>query len=105
MAQITDRERRMGLHLPVEVVGQDASGAAFRESSRTVNISGGGLCFESQRDLPVGGRLVLQIHVPPALQRHFGGKPVYKAHAVVCRAERTPDGNVARVGVRFLGEV
>jgi PilZ domain len=104
MARITDRERRVGLHLPVEVTGQDASGASFRDSARTVNISGGGLCFESSRDLTIGARLTLLIELPPPLQKHFGGKALYKARAVVCRSERASDKDVARVGVRFLGE-
>lgn len=105
MAQITDRERRVGLHLPLEVNGQDAAGTAFRESARTVNISGGGLCFETRRDLSIGARLALQIELPPALQKHFGGKATYKARAVVCRAERVSDQDAARIGVRFLGEI
>jgi PilZ domain len=105
MAHITDRERRVGLHLPIEVNGQDAKGASFRDSARTVNISGGGLCFESPRALAVGARLALQIEVPPALQKHFGGKATYRARAVVCRAERATDQDMARIGVRFLGEV
>jgi PilZ domain len=105
MAHITDRERRVGLHLPLEVAGQDARGAPFRDSGRTLNISGGGLCFESSRDLPLGARLALQIEVPTPLQKHFGGKGTYRARAVVCRAERATAGDLARIGVRFLGEV
>ena len=105
MVHMTDRERRMGLHLPLVVRGQEAEGTSFDESTRTVNISGGGLCFETVRDLPVGARLSLNIELPPALQKHFGGKPVYRARAVVCRVERASDQEPARVGVRFLGEL
>jgi c-di-GMP-binding flagellar brake protein YcgR len=105
MPHITDRERRVGLRLPIEVDGQDARGASFHDSARTVNISGGGLCFESARNLPIGARLALRIEVPAALQKHFGGKATYRAHAVVCRMERATDQAVARIGVRFLGEV
>jgi hypothetical protein len=105
MAQITDRERRVGLHLPLDVAGQDVTGASFRDSTRTVNISGGGLCFETHRELTIGARLALQIALPPPLQKHFGGKAIYKARAVICRAARASDDDVARVGVRFLGEL
>ena len=45
----TDREKRVGLHLPLDVSGQDASGASFHESTRSLNISGGGILFESHR--------------------------------------------------------
>src|SRR5213076_39591 len=70
---ITKREARRHLRLPVRITGRDAAGAPFQEDAQTVNISGGGLCFESARSLPVGGRLALRIAVPPALRRHFGG--------------------------------
>ena len=105
MATITEREKRVGLHLPLEVRGEDASGAPFAESTRSVNVSGGGLCFESARPLVVGARLVVQIALPPLLRRHFGGKAVYRARAVVCRVEPSPGDAQWRVGVRFLGEV
>jgi hypothetical protein len=105
MAQITDRERRVGLHLPLDVSGQETTGASFRDSTQTLNISGGGLCFETHRELTIGARLALQIQLPPPLQKHFGGQATYKARAVVCRAERASDRDLARVGVRFLGEL
>jgi hypothetical protein len=105
MATITEREKRVGLHLPLEVSGDDASGTAFAESSRSVNVSGGGLCFETGRTLIVGARLIVQIALPPPLRRHFGGKAVYRARAVVCRVEHSLSDAVYRVGVRFLGEV
>jgi PilZ domain len=105
MATITEREKRVGLHLPLQVSGDDAAGAAFAESSRSVNVSGGGLCFETGRILIVGARLVVRIALPPALRRHFRGKAVYRARAVVCRVEPSLSDAVSRVGVRFLGEV
>ena len=105
MVHMTDRERRVGLHLPLEVSGQEVSGASFSEESRTVNISGGGLCFETRRDLLLGARISLQIQLPSGLRKHFGGKAVYKAKAMVCRVERASDEEPAKVGVRFLGEL
>lgn len=105
MATITEREKRVGLHLPLEVSGDDAAGASFAESGRSVNVSGGGLCFETGRTLIVGARLVVQIALPPPLRRHFGGKAVYRARAVVCRVEQSLNDAVSRVGVRFLGEL
>jgi hypothetical protein len=105
MATITEREKRVGLHLPLEVSGQDATGSTFAESSRSVNVSGGGLCFETRRSLIVGARVVVQVALPPPLRRHFGGKAVYRARAVVCRVEHSLSDAVFRVGVRFLGEL
>jgi len=105
MTTITDRGRRVGLHLALDVGGQDARGAPFADSTRSLNISGGGLCFESRRNLQVGSRVTLHIQLPPRLRRHFGGKSVYRARAVVCRVERFENQAVSRIGVRFLAEV
>jgi len=105
MTSLSERERRVGLHLPVEVSGLNAAGRTFAESTRTVNISGGGVCFESGQKLTVGCRLSLHIRLPEALRRHFGGKPVYHARALVCRVERFEGEEHSRVGARFLGEL
>ena len=105
MTSIADREKRVGLHLPVDVSGVNANGSPFAESGRTLNISGGGVCFESHQNLVGGQRLTLHIQLPPALRKHFGGRSVYRARAVICRIERFEGDPVSRVGARFLGEV
>lgn len=105
MARMVEREKRMGLHLPLQASGQDASGASFSEATRTLNISGGGILFETRHHLPVGSQLVLAIELPPALQKHFGNRPVYRCRAVICRVERFESEALSRVGARFLGEV
>ncbi len=103
-AKIASRHRRMGLDLPVSVAGRDVVGAPFTEETHTVNVSGGGLCFESRRNLPMGSRLALKIALPPKLRPKFGGRSVYRVRAVVCRVEKAPEGGSFRVGVRFVGE-
>jgi hypothetical protein len=102
---IANRQKRVGLHLPVDVAGRDSGGTRFSESTRTLNVSAGGLAFESGRDLPMGSRLDLSIALPPPLRRHFGGKATYAVRAVVCRVERLQGAAVARIGVRFLSEI
>ena len=82
---MVEREKRMGLHLPVEVRGEDAGGVRFTEYTRSVNVSGGGICFESHRQISVGARLQMSIELPVNLRRHFGNRDVYRARAVVCR--------------------
>jgi len=101
---LIQREKRVGLHLAVEVQGEDVAGVSFNEATRSLNVSGGGICFESQRQIAVGARLQLAIVVPPALRHHFGNLEVYRARAVVCRVERVGSESVNRVGARFLGE-
>ena len=104
MPETVDREKRLGLHLPVEVSGADAAGHPFRESTRTVNISGGGICFESSHHILVGTRLTLEIRLPPTLQKRFGGRELYQVRAVVCREENFDGQQLHRIGARFLGE-
>ena len=101
---LVEREKRVGLHLPVEVRGEDAGGVRFTEYTRSVNVSGGGICFESHRNVSVGTRLHLTIELPASLRHHFSDKDVYSARAVVCRVERFEGEEVARIGARFLGE-
>jgi hypothetical protein len=104
MNTLAEREKRVGLHLPLEVSGEEASGLPFSEETRSLNISGGGILFESRHNLLVGSHLTLAIQVPPSLQKRFGNRPVYRARAVVCRVERFEGESVSRVGARFLGE-
>jgi hypothetical protein len=102
---IVHREKRRGMRLALNVSGRDARGAPFAERAQTVNISGGGLCFEAVRPLPVGARVDLRIPVPPPLRRHFGGRSTYAVRAVVCRLEAVEGGATYRIGARFLGEL
>ncbi len=105
MTSIADREKRVGLHLAVDVSGLNSGGAPFAESARTLNISGGGVCFESHQHLVGGQRLTLHIQLPPPLRKHFGGKSVYRARAVICRIERFEGEPISRIGARFLSEL
>jgi hypothetical protein len=101
---LIEREKRMGLHLPVEVRGEDAGGTRFTEYTNSLNVSGGGICFESHRHIAVGARLRLSIELPVSLRRHFGNRDVFRVRAVVCRVERFEGEGGSRVGARFLGE-
>jgi hypothetical protein len=102
--KLVERDKRVGLHLPVEVRGEDAGGARFTELTRSLNVSGGGILFESHRNVAVGARLVLSIELPLSLRRHFGDRDTYRARAVVCRVEQHEGQEVRWVGARFLGE-
>ena len=97
------RNRRVGLHLPVEVQGEDATGTRFTELTHSLNVSGGGILFESHRRIPIGARLALRIELPVLLRRHFGNRDTYRARAVVCRVEQLEGQETRRVGARFLG--
>jgi hypothetical protein len=105
MVGLTARRRRLGLQLPIRVSGNDERGAPFAEVTRTLNVSGGGVCFESRQRLAPGLRLTLYVSLPLPLRRRFGGRPVYRVQAVICRVERIEAQAVWRIGARFLGEV
>jgi hypothetical protein len=102
-AKITSRHQRHGLKLRVEVAGRDQRGDRFRETTETLNVSGGGLCFASGRNLPIGTRVELVVAIPPKLRAKFGGGATYRVRALVCRLEPPRGGGEYRVGVRFLG--
>jgi hypothetical protein len=97
------RTKRVGLNLPVEVCGRDVSGKRFTDVTRSVNVSGGGILFESHRPVEIGDRLDLRIELPVSLRRHFGDRDRYRARAVVCRVEPGASHVPRRVGARFLG--
>jgi hypothetical protein len=105
MAQLAARNNRVPLRLDLEIRGRDAGGVLFRESTRSLNVSGGGICFESRARLPVGVPLTLQIQIPIPLRPRFRGRPVYRVRAIVCRVEWPQGQPFARVGARFLQEV
>ena len=104
MSQLVQREKRMPLPLPVEVHGEDTGGSRFTEMTRSLNISGRGICFESHRQLAIGAKLMLSIELPISLRRHFGDRDVVRYRAVVCRVERFEGDAVCRIGARLLGE-
>lgn len=100
MPELFDRERRLGLELPIEVRGRDSAGAAFAESGVTVNVSSGAVCFETGRRHEVGAPLDVEIALPEPLRRHFEGRASYRSRAVVYRVE--PAGSGWRVVARFV---
>ena len=99
---LVERTNRVELQLPVEVRGEDALGARFTELTHSLNVSGGGILFESHRQVPVGARLTLRIELPPMLRHRFSNSDSYSALAVVCRVEQLEGGPTRRVGARFV---
>lgn len=98
-------DHRLGLRLPVEVAGDDATGEPFVEETRSLNISGGGILLVTSHALRIGARIVLHVELPVVLRRYFADRATYHCRAVVCRAEPVAGTGRWRVGARFLGEV
>ena len=105
MAQVSNRPKRLDLHLPLEVSGEDVSGEAFSEQTRSLNVSGSGVGFECHRQLEMGAHVDVHIQLPEGLRPHFGGKEAYRSHAVVTRVDHMPGEDLYHIGARFTGEI
>jgi hypothetical protein len=103
-AALTERNKRLPIRLSVEVRGEDALGRAFVERTRCLNVSGGGILFESHEKLLVGTRVHLRIEIPVSLQKHFGQRAVWNTGAVITRLEALEGQSVIKVGARFIEE-
>lgn len=99
---LADRKKRLTLKLPVEVRGEDALGRSFVEITHCLNVSGGGILFESLEKLLVGTRLQLRIEIPEPLRKHFGNRAVWETSAVIMRLEGMEGQSTIRVGARFI---
>jgi hypothetical protein len=103
-ATLIDRERRVPLQTPLVVSGRDVRNYPFTESTRTRNVSGQGLCYESGHNVTVGTRLALDVGVPPKLRTYFDHRDVYNVLGQVTRVGRDPSSGRYEVGVRLLEE-
>ena len=63
-------------------------------SSLTVNISGGGVCFETNKEIPAGAMLVLELK-----SKHFPSPIIALAKSVWCKKAKKKDK--FDVGVQF----
>jgi hypothetical protein len=105
MSENLRSRRRVPLSLALFVRGVDIHGERFLEVTRSRNVSGGGVCFESRRDFLIGGRVDLAIDIPFRLRRYFHDKSRYDVRAVICRVEEPQPDGFKRVGARFLKEL
>jgi hypothetical protein len=101
---LADRKKRLTLKLPVEVRGEDALGRRFVETTHCLNVSGGGILFESQEKLLVGTRLHLRIEIPEPLRKHFANRAIWETTAIIMRLEGMEGQSTIRVGARFFEE-
>src|SRR6266700_1573578 len=109
MSLLADRSRRVPLHLPVRLRVSDPP-SSFVEHTRTLNVSGGGICLESHQSLEVGTRVELAIELPRPLRHHFGNRAVYRARAVVEEAAGALQSSgrrtfVAKADARIPGQM
>jgi hypothetical protein len=103
-ATLVARPRRLALTPVLVVSGIDIHDEPFTERTHAHDVSGGGLSFETPRNLTVGTPLTLRVHLPRALRHRFGGRAVYGVCGRVARVERLAARRY-RVGVRLLAEI
>jgi hypothetical protein len=99
---LAERKKRLSLKLQVAVSGEDARGRAFVEHTQCLNVSGGGILFESGQKLLVGTRLRLRIEIPEPLRKHFSDRAIWQTSAIITRLEAMEGQTVIRVGACFI---
>jgi|SRR6185312_4275793 len=94
------RERRVPVHLPMLVRGNDTHGEWFEERTTSQDICRGGTAFATQYALEMGARV--EISIPAA---HAGAKDEeeFATHGRIVHIRRAADDLPLIVGVEFTG--
>ena len=93
-------ERRTVSKFSVWIKGADAHGVGFHERVRSVDASQHGIALLTQRDLSHSA--ILTVNIPGlGSRRADGGRADFRAQALV--AYVLPEGDLNRVGLRFIG--
>jgi c-di-GMP-binding flagellar brake protein YcgR len=100
---ITERRKhdRLLLSLPMQIQWVNDEGRIFNESSKSVNISLGGVYFKSREKLPIGKDAMVTFDLPFYSISNLG---VLKTRGEVVRIEetKTDEGGIA---LKFLEEL
>jgi c-di-GMP-binding flagellar brake protein YcgR len=92
------REKRVQVHLPVEIRGTDRSGKQFDERTTSENLCRGGVAFTLSRELELGALLEINIPLPRASQQ---GETDFATRGQVRHVYASETGRV--FGVAFTG--
>lgn len=101
----TQRERRMdrrvAVHLPLEIRGTDGAGKPFLENTQSVNVSRRGVAFMLRRDIDRGANI--EIRIPAA--RTIPGKEAEDFSTVgrVVHVKNIEGAIDLLIGVEFTG--
>ena len=101
----TQRERRMdrrvSVHLPLEIRGTDGSGKPFLETTQSVNVSRRGVAFILHRDIDRGANIEIRIPAP----RTTPGKEAEEFNTVgrVVHVKTIEGAIDLLIGVEFTG--
>lgn len=92
------REKRVEVHLPVEIRGTDRSGAPFNEVTTSENLCRGGVAFTLSRELDLGSMLEISIPLPRGGKQ---GQNDFATRGQIRHVSRS--GKSLVFGVAFLG--
>jgi hypothetical protein len=98
------RDLRMGLSVPVRVLGHDPDGTPWEEMTSSDDVSFGGASFTLKHPHGVGQVLLFSGPVPRNFRRYDLAETSYKTYVLVRNSRLGPDGQRV-AGVLFLGRV
>lgn len=94
------RERRIPVHLPIVVRGQDSGGFPFEEHTACENVCRGGAAFATRYPLDLGGQL--EISIPMAATASAEEKE-FSTQGRIVHVKPGRDNRELIVGVEFTG--
>src|SRR5437667_310737 len=94
------KEPRSALHLPIQVQGHTAAGAAWLALSTSEDVSRDGVGFALKEAVIPGVVLRLSLPLPPSLRP--AGQAAEGGYRVFAHVRHTTGINPARVGCLFL---
>jgi hypothetical protein len=92
----------MGLNIAVRVQGHDANNEPWEEMTTSDDASHGGASFPVRHTLVSGQVVLLSLPLPKNFRQYAIADAHYRAYALVRHVAKS--GNVAHVGVMFLGQ-
>jgi len=98
------RDQRMGLSVPVRVLGHDPDGTPWEEMTTTDDASFGGASFPLKHAHGVGQVLNISAPLPRNFRRYDLAEQSYRIFALV-RNTRVTEAGMRVAGVMFIGKV
>ncbi|HET9399551.1 MAG TPA: PilZ domain-containing protein [Candidatus Acidoferrales bacterium] len=95
-------ERRVEVHLPVEIRGKDNAGRPFAETSRTENVSRRGAALMVSAEIAEGATVEIRIPLPPA-QNSAQGETEFSTSGRVVHVYSSTPGSSRVIGIQFTG--
>jgi len=95
-------ERRVEVHLPVEIRGKDHAGRPFSETSRTENLSRRGAALIVSAEIAEGADVEIRIPLPQG-QGTSETETEFSTSGRVVHVYNTMPGSSRMIGIQFTG--